>query len=165
MVLTLSQQLRFFLTGLRAKIFSQWRQDCPLPSSINRGEFHDPSMKKIMFKVGKKYTPLVFCHLFIFLSTPWPSTTTTLTIVLCTTISTTSSHLTTSHGGCTTSPLYRFLPLLFFPTSSAAASHQPYHHPQPDQWRQSWPLSQVSSLSPSSSSSLFVHHMNNRHEL
>jgi hypothetical protein len=81
MMLILSQQLRFFLTELRAKFFSQWRQDCPLPSPINRGGFNDSSMKKIRFKVGKKiYFPIVFCRLFIFLSPPWPSATTTIII-------------------------------------------------------------------------------------
>jgi len=67
---TLSQRLGSFPTESRAESFLQCRQDCPLPSSINRGGFHDLREEKSGSKVGQKPASLPrFCS-FLSLSLP-----------------------------------------------------------------------------------------------
>jgi len=60
MVPTSNQWLRSFPIESRSKSFLKWRQDCPLPPPIYRGEFHDLSMKKIGSKIAKSQLSAMF---------------------------------------------------------------------------------------------------------
>jgi len=61
---TLSQRLGSFPTESRAENFFLCRQDCPLPPSINRGEFHGLREEKFGSKNHKKPASLLFSFSF-----------------------------------------------------------------------------------------------------